>query len=214
MDRNKLKLSFLLLAVLLPIGLATGYFHLAESQGGFATRSKGQLIQPVLDIAELQLYDDTGAAAYEPFDDLVAGVDPQDYDPRPWQLLYLGGRTCDEACVERLYFLRQLHIRLAADAERVERVYVQVADTRAPLQDEVAQLLADAHPGMRAVFALDSELRSVLAARLPPGSDAIAGHYIFVMDPVGNVMLYFTPDNGPEDILDDLEKLLDQSSLG
>jgi hypothetical protein len=34
------------------------------------------------------------------------------------------------------------------------------------------------------------------------------------VDPLGNVMLYFTPGNTPEEILSDLDTLLDSSSLG
>jgi hypothetical protein len=39
-------------------------------------------------------------------------------------------------------------------------------------------------------------------------------HYIYVVDPLGNVMMYFTPENTPEEMLDDIDNLLDRSSVG
>lgn len=214
MDTNKLKLSALLLMAALPISLATWYFGVASNQSMLATSNKGRLVQPVLDVTELQLRDPAGAAAYLPFEQLVQGVTPEDYQPRPWQLLYLGAPECDEVCAERLYFLRQVHARLGRESDRVERVYVQVASGAASLPEATARLLAEQHPGMKQFNAEASHLRATLARTTDNGADAIANHYIYVVDPVGNVMLYFTPDNTAEQILSDLDKLLDQSSLG
>jgi cytochrome oxidase Cu insertion factor (SCO1/SenC/PrrC family) len=214
MDSNKLKLTALLLMAALPIGLATWYFGAIVNQASFSTTNKGRLVQPVLDVTALQLRESSGAPAYLPFEELVAGISPEDYKPRPWQLLYLGAPECDALCVDRLYFLRQLHTRLGREADRVERVYVQVAAMPGPLPEATASILAEQHPDMKQLHAESSSLQQVLAPTVPAGEDAIGNHYIYVVDPVGNVMLYFTPDNTPEEILSDLDKLLDQSSLG
>ncbi|HWK53360.1 MAG TPA: hypothetical protein VNR18_03250 [Hyphomicrobiales bacterium] len=212
MDKNKLKLIALLGIAIVPLSLATWAFNKAIEHGVGGTTNKGVLVTPVLDLAELGLRDAEGGPAYQGFEELTAGVSPDDYDPRPWQLLYLGTANCDAGCEDRLFFLRQMHILLAGDAPRVQRVYVQVGQGT-QLDPGVAALLEREHPGMRAVF-VDS---ATLGAELAPsaaGHDPVAEHYIYVADPVGNVMMYFTPGNTPEQILSDLEKLLKRSSLG
>jgi cytochrome oxidase Cu insertion factor (SCO1/SenC/PrrC family) len=214
MDTTKLKLSALLLMAALPISLATWYFGVATNQSMLATSNKGRLVLPVLDVTELQLQDPSGAPGYLPFEVIVEGVTPEDYEPRPWQLLYLGSPVCDAVCVDRLYFLRQMHTRLGRESDRVERVYVQVGAGQGELPQATAQLLAEQHPGMKHLNADSALLREKLARTISEDEDAIADHYIYVVDPVGNIMLYFTPDNTPEQILADLDKLLDQSSLG
>jgi cytochrome oxidase Cu insertion factor (SCO1/SenC/PrrC family) len=211
---NKLKLLVLLTMVIVPITLATWYFGKALEGGIASTTNKGELVIPVVDLTSLPLVDAEGAAAYQSFDELTAGVSPDDYEPRPWQLLYVTGDACDAACQERLYFLRQIHTRLGAEAGRVQGVYVQATAGARALDDEFAALMTKEHPGMRILFADPAALRAVLAPSAREGEDPLARHYIYLADPVGNVMLYFTPENTPEEILSDLNKLLKQSSLG
>src|SRR5215207_7348840 len=116
MDTNKLKLTFLLLVAAVPIGLATWVYGVRELQGANSTTNKGELVIPVIDITRLDLRDEQGQPAYVAFEEHVSNVDPKDYDPRPWQLLYLGTAECEAQCEERLYFLRQMHKRLNAEA--------------------------------------------------------------------------------------------------
>lgn len=214
MDKNKLKLTFLLLIAALPIGSATWYFSTHEYKGLVATTNKGELVLPVLDVATLDLRNGAGQPAYLPFDELVEGVSPEDYEARPWQLLYIGAPECDDSCAERLYFLRQLHVRLGREFERVQRVYVQASDEPGPLLTATAAFMAEQQPDMKVVYADATTLGNQLRVTVPAGRDPLAEHYIYVVDPLGNVMLYFTPENSPEDILSDLDTLLDNSSLG
>ncbi|MEY4640966.1 MAG: hypothetical protein RLZZ227_960 [Pseudomonadota bacterium] len=214
MDKDKLKLTVLLLIVVLPISLATWVFGTRENQGMTATNNKGALVIPVLDVTTLSLRNGAGEPAYLSFEELTAGVSPEDYDPRPWQLLYLGTPECDDTCAERLYFLRQIHVRLGREFERVERVYVQVSDTPGPLPAATAAFITEKQPDMKVVYAGASELKEKLQATVPADVDPVSLHYIYVADPVGNVMMYFTPENTPEEILSDLDTLLDNSSLG
>jgi cytochrome oxidase Cu insertion factor (SCO1/SenC/PrrC family) len=214
MDKNKLKLGVILVTIPFVIILSYLAFQFFSSSRGLGTTSKGQLILPVLDVSQLQLLDDSAQPAYQTFDELTANVSPEDYEPRPWQLLYVGGPTCDTTCQERLYFLRQLHIRLGSEAARVQRVYVLPGSPTATVDAATQQYLAQEQQDMRIIHSDPAVLRQVLSERAQPGQDPLSGHYIYVMDPVGNIMLYFTPENDAEEILDDLDQLLDHSSLG
>ena len=214
MDKNKLKLTVLLLFAVVPISLATWYFSVRQDAGSVDTTNKGVLVVPVLDITDLGLLDTKGQVAYVPFDELVKEVTPEEYKPRPWQLIYLGQSECDEVCVERLYFLRQMHIRLGKESDRVERVYVNASAGQGALPARTNQLLGEEIPDLR-ILAGDLELlQEKLARTVPAGTDPVEAHYIYVTDPVGNVMMYFTPANTIEEIFSDIDKLLDRSSLG
>lgn len=213
MNTNKLKLALLLSGFLVPLILATWYFRVTSTGSVSATSNKGVLISPLLDLPTLALVDDRGAPAYQTFEELTAGVDPGDYEPRPWQLLFLSTADCDSACVERLYFLRQMHIRLNRESDRVQRVFVLVDSPRVALSRELLDTFAAQQPDMRIVRGNSATLDAQLAPTAA-GRDPVAEHFIYVADPVGNIMLYFTPENSLEDILDDIDKLLDQSSLG
>jgi len=212
MDRNKIKLTIILLAITVPISLATLLYQFSINKGNIGTTSKGTLVIPVLDIAELQLTDAGGKPAYQSFEEMTTNVSPEDYDPRPWQLLYLGSTDCEAECQERLYFLRQLHIRLGSESSRLERAYVLAGDD--VLTQSTVDYLQKEQGDMRVLHADAGKLAQVLQRTVKEGEDPIASHYIYVMDPVGNIMLYFTPSNDADQILDDIDKLLDQSSLG
>lgn len=214
MVNNKLKLGVILVTIPFVITLSYFAFMFFSDAGGLGTTSKGQLILPVLDVSQLQLKDDNGQPAYKTFEELTANVSPEEYEPRPWQLLYIGGASCDMTCQERLYFLRQLHIRLGSESGRVQRAYVLAGPQTASIDAATQDYLAKEQQDMAVIHGDPAVLQQVLGERAQPGQQPLTEHYIYVMDPVGNIMLYFTPENDAEQILDDLDHLLDHSPLG
>lgn len=212
MGKDKIKLVAILVGIILPVLSATVFFMLIQGDNLLATNNKGHLIQPVMDVTVLGMEED-GLPVYVPFDDYVAGVDPGEYVPRTWGVIYLGTQDCNESCRERLGFLRALQVRLSADASRVTRYYLYEGGA---LGEDTRSYFGQALPQMR-VTTTALDLNDVLHENidsLAPDVSPVNEHYIFVVDPVGNVMLYFTPENTPEEILSDLETLLDQTSLG
>lgn len=214
MDKSKFKLTFLLLIAALPVSLATWFFGQREVDGLGSTTNRGELIIPVMDITEFDLRDESGESMFVSFEEMVAQIDLDDYEPRPWLLLYLGSENCESICDERLFFLRQLHRRLNAEAERVQRYYINVSEAQSSLDERTQIMFEEAFPEMVVAYSEKQALLNTLERTLPAGIDPLALHYIYVVDPLGNVMLYFTPENSTEDILKDIDKLLDQSSLG
>ncbi len=132
--------------------------------------------------------------------------------PRPWSIILLGTNSCDDVCGDRLFYLRQLHRLLGSDEERVARYYVNT--TSEELNANTQSMFEEAFPGLNMAYSQRDVLLSNLSSIIPPEVDPILEHYIFLADPLGNVMMYFKPENTADEILEDLEKLLDQSSLG
>lgn len=213
MDKSKLKLTLLLAVIALPIGLATFSFYFYQGQGVSATTNKGVLISPVIDITEFVMEDRNGAPLFQSFEVMVQGIDAVDYIPRPWTIIFLGTESCDSNCGDRLFYLRQLHRLLGSDQERVARYYVN-AGTSKELEANTQSMFNEAFTGLNLAYSQRDVLLTNLASIIPSEVNPIAEHYIFLADPLGNVMMYFTPENTPDEILGDLEKLLDQSSLG
>ena len=116
-----------------------------------------------------------------------------------WVLLTSASADCNSACRERLVYMRQVRLAQGKESERVERVWI-VTDDRAPN----AGMLAE-HPGLHVVR---DPRRAVLAA-LP--SSASGAEHIYVVDPLGNLMMRFPAEPDPRRMLKDVSRLLRHS---
>lgn len=121
-----------------------------------------------------------------------------------WTLVHVLGANCDASCRGRLHDLRQVHTALGEDRIRVRRVATAARGRETP---GLAGVL-DAHPRLTV---LRAGRDGPLAGQLP--ADA-ADDTVFVVDPLGNLMLRFGPEVAPAGMLDDLEKLLKLSRIG
>ncbi len=124
-----------------------------------------------------------------------------------WTLLMIAGGDCAAACRDRLYHIRQVRLTTGRERERVERLWL-VAD-RAPLPTEVIR----EYDGTEMVRADPDELARWLPSdpTEPPGAWA---EHIYVVDPLGNLMMRFPLDADPNKTKRDLAKLLAASRIG
>lgn len=133
-------------------------------------------------------------------------VDGQPYDLAAlrgkWVMVHLGGGSCDAACRQQLYLMRQTRIAQGKAQSRIERLWV-VDDAAQP----DASLLAE-HPGLLVWRPADA----AFVAQFPAG-DARASH-IYLLDPLGNVMLRFPANPDPKRMMKDLKLLLKASQIG
>jgi hypothetical protein len=122
---------------------------------------------------------------------------------RTWILLHREPGTCDDDCRDALYTYRQARLMLGKEMDRVQRVFLHGGS----LPDTV--FLAEEHPGLITIedSTLDALLNNKRPAELP------AGGY-FLIDPLGNLVLYFRPDLDPAQMVDDIKHLLRNSRIG
>jgi len=122
-----------------------------------------------------------------------------------WLLLSVGGGDCTQACVQRLYFQRQLRESLGKDKDRLDKVWL-VTDAQ-PVAPALQQ-------GLQQASVLRVE-RAALAQWLAPASGNELEEHLYVVDPLGNWMLRF-PANldlaGAAKAKRDLERLLRASA--
>ncbi len=120
-----------------------------------------------------------------------------------WLLVYANDRECDATCRDALYTLRQSRLMLGKDADRLVRVFLRGA--WAP--DRV--FIKEQHAGLEVLE--DPALADLLAGNRPT---QLAPGGFFLVDPLGNLVMYFPPDLDPGDMVDDIEHLLDLSQIG
>jgi hypothetical protein len=122
---------------------------------------------------------------------------------RAWILLYRNPGECGDACRHALYTLRQARLMLGKEMDRLHRVFLHGESP----PDTV--FLADEHPGLITIedSTLDALLNNKRPAEIPAG-----GYYL--IDPHGNLVMYFRPDLDPSDMVDDIKHLLRLSRIG
>jgi hypothetical protein len=121
-----------------------------------------------------------------------------------WTLAYLGAHDCTADCRQALYLMRQTRLALNNDMTRIERVYVG-----APACGACAQLTRE-YPGL-VVLDAGGAAGAALLAVFPQGARA---HTLFVIDPLGNLMMSYDAREDPHGLLEDLKKLLRLSHIG
>jgi len=120
-----------------------------------------------------------------------------------WLLLYSSEDSCIQACRDALYTMRQGRLMLGKEQDRLLRGFLH-GDS---LPDKV--FLADEHQGL--ITTQDASLSRLLNNKKP--AELPNGGY-FLVDPLGNLVMYFRPDIDPSEMVDDIKHLLRLSRIG
>jgi hypothetical protein len=113
-----------------------------------------------------------------------------------WVLVTLDAAACDASCEKKLYIVRQIRRAQGKDMDRVERFWA---------------LTDGAKPRPELVAAIEGTYVGTLAAGAFPGN---AADYIYLVDPLGNVMMRYPRDPDPSKMIKDLQRLLKYSRSG
>lgn len=125
----------------------------------------------------------------------IAGAPFEDLRGK-WVLVSFDRGACDAYCERKLYFMRQVRTAQGKDQGRVERLWI-ITDARRPRPE------------------LLSAIEGTRISRANP--DAFPGEpvdHIYVVDPLGNLMMRFPRDPDPSRMLKDLQRLLKYSQVG
>jgi cytochrome oxidase Cu insertion factor (SCO1/SenC/PrrC family) len=142
-----------------------------------------------------------------------SGETAPDFLRRKWTLLYVEHGSCAERCRTSLYKMRQVRLALDRDMGRVQRVFIASEDCCD------LQFLDEQHPDLLALRV--SPAAAPLLALLPrrgggnvDASDEPNAQRIYLIDPLGNLMMSYAPDANPKGMLEDMKRLLRLSSIG
>jgi hypothetical protein len=121
-----------------------------------------------------------------------------------WIMLKVGGGECFEACQKQLFAMRQWRLMQGKNMDRVERVWLVTDDK--PLDTMTIRK----YDGMRLLRAP----HDVVAKWLPAEGGTAPSDHIYLIDPLGNLMMRFPLDPDPRKVYKDIAKLLKASAIG
>jgi hypothetical protein len=197
---QRLKLIGLALLFFGPLGLA---FYLYYGPIGWRPPghvNHGDLIDPPRPLPELRLPIESAAA--------TKSLTAPDFLKHKWTLLYLGPGDCPERCRAELFKTRQVRISLNRDMDRVRRIFIAQGACC-----DFAYLGAE----QRDLLVLSATEDAAPLLRLLPAADAASGFApdrVYLVDPLGNLMMSYKPDAPPRGMLEDLKRLLGLSHVG
>ncbi len=124
-----------------------------------------------------------------------------------WTMLMIAGGDCPAACVDRLYHMRQVRLTTGRERERVQRVWL------IPDQAPLSTMLIREYDGTGMLRADPADLARWLPHD-PAEPPAAWADHIYIVDPLGNLMMRFPLDADPNKTKVDLKKLLSASRIG
>jgi cytochrome oxidase Cu insertion factor (SCO1/SenC/PrrC family) len=188
-QKSRLFGFLIILSIFLPMVVAYFMFKTGWGVSGNTT-NKGQLLQPAQAVAELTLSES---------DDSLKSLYPA--DKKKWRILVPVTSTCNEHCQSNLYITRQVHIRLAEKAYRLERIFVLLDD----VENEKLQKLESEHPNILKVQSSKENLQEWLKSI---SKDIVVEDHYYLIDQEGFAMMHYSSANTGHDLLDDIKKLL------
>jgi cytochrome oxidase Cu insertion factor (SCO1/SenC/PrrC family) len=189
--RNLRTVGLLAAIFFLPL-IASFYMYYGSAWRPAASTAHGELYSPARPLPQAELRDSKGqVAAVNVFSD-------------KWTLVYIGDGACDDICKNSLYFMRQTRLSLNNEMTRVNRVFLATANC---CDNE---FLDREHPGLLTLDASGPNAASLVAAF--PATDR--DRSLYVVDPLGNLVMRYDTRDSPKGMLDDLKKLLKLSHIG
>lgn len=180
----RVKLALLLLVLVSPViaSYLTYYFWKPTSSSHYGELQK---ITP-LPIEKLQSVDSTNAI------DAIKGK---------WTFVTIDSGKCEQACKDKLYFMRQIRLMQGKHMDRISRMLI--VEDSAPLSDEIKR----EYEGTAVVRNNPQFMRSL------PNKDGL-NDSIFLLDPLGNLVLRYPANPDPKGVMKDITRLLKASSIG
>jgi len=175
---------------LLPVAFAFALYY-GNVWRPSGSSNKGELITPArpLMTSGLRLPDGTTAGA--------------DVLRDKWSIVYVGDGACNADCRASLVYARQSRLSLNNEMTRVQIVMLASEHCCDPALEQHV-------PGIR-MFDASSADAAPLLAQFPDGQRVRS---LFIVDPLGNLMMRHEAAGTSKDLLTDLKKLLKLSHIG
>ena len=195
-NKNKIILILVIVAFLSPVVLSWVIFNYTDIVENRGTSNHGDLITPPRPMEDLAMIDPINA-------------DRKESLHGKWSMVYVA-ETCDDVCMKNVYRMRQIHIMMDKHSLRVQKVLFLTAQQASELSSKLVDFAGQQ--------VINTDLINTGALlekfRLLSSDDPLTQHRIYIVDPLGNLMMKFEPDANPRDIMTDLKKLLRASRIG
>ncbi len=190
LTKTRMKLSALFLMSVAPFVLAYVVFFVKPEWIPATTTNQGELLLPPIQASKV-------------------GIDHKSlFEGDRWLLVIPVGSDCHQGCIDALYYTRQVKTALGKESGRIERI---VLSGTTNISSEFETLLQQEHQHARLISNSGVAINTLVEPLLgrPPGDP-----YILLMDPNGNIMMFYTIDKAGKPMLKDIKHLLKASNIG
>jgi len=196
--RGRRQLLFLASLFFVPLLVAFWLYYGGTGWRPAGGTNKGDLIDPAVPLPAVVLAKPDGTHT------------PADFLQGKWTIAYLGDGACDERCHKALYLSRQTWISLNKDMDRIQRVFLATG----PRVD--TQFVAAEHVDLLVAMLGDDADSKTLLAKIPAigGVAPAAAGRLYLIDPLGNLVLSYSAAAPDKALLTDVKKLLRLSHIG
>src|SRR5690606_22289357 len=119
-----------------------------------------------------------------------------------WILISADASACPESCVKKLFVLRNSHASQGKNVERLARVWF-VTDS-----GNVSEQVLEAYKGTHILRVDPDKLAAYLAPQASPAERETAlKDPMWIIDPLGNLMMQYPLDADPSSVRDEIKKL-------
>ena len=158
------------------------------------SQSHGVLIQPPRPLNEFDITSFNGTTW------------SHDQFSKRWTLVYLGDESCDLYCEASLFKMRQVRLSLGHDSYRIQRKFLGISNHS---NTKNLSPIFKKYPDMQVAWFDRSQFHIHL-----PQFKGLAVHEIYLIDPLGNLMMSYSKYASAKGIKKDLKRLLKVSKIG
>ena len=126
---------------------------------------------------------------------------------RKWMLVHFINDACLESCADLIYVARQVNVLLARQQTRVKRYIAAPIEVKPKLKN-----FFTTYQDLNFIEVKDQS--TTIQEFKKNGIDPFAQPNMFVIDPIGNIILHYSGEVDGKKLLADLKKLLGASKIG
>lgn len=126
-----------------------------------------------------------------------------------WSLVIVTGTDCEKRCQDNLHAMRQIHVSQGKNQHRVQRVLIHTGNITA------LGKIGEDYPDLR-ILRVDGASFPTLQnwVSIDGQNNTLSGSRVFMVDPLGNYMMYYAVGSDPSKMRRDLARLLRVSHIG
>lgn len=197
--KGRKQLILLIAFFVAPIIIAIIIYNTMPAGGPAKTKNAGDLVTPARPLTDVMLQSESGKDFK--FSDLR----------KTWVMIYIGKAGCDENCAEALYKMRQSRLAQRGEHLRIKRLYIS---TTGQAQASLKRILKE-HPGLEIVHGNSKSISSVIEQfTLKDKTSAESANRLYLVDPLGNLMMSYEQGFDAKGLIKDLTILLKISRIG
>ena len=131
-----------------------------------------------------------------------SGKDSHEFWVEKWNMVYVTDK-CEAQCMTRLRDMRQIHVSLYKDIPRTQRVLITNVQDLSRIKKDF--------PDLTVLNQTADDIKTLSAQFDLNGGDALQSNRLYLVDPLGHIMMSYPANTHAADIRKDLVRLLKYS---